>query len=168
MKRFIRYSMKQRQRGLASVEFAIAGLATIIIIFAAIELARLMFTVNALTEASRRGARVASVCLVSDTAEISRLTIFNDSGTGTQSPILRNLTTDNVRIEYLNQDGAVLNDISGNNYLNIWYVRVRIANYQHNFIFPGLDLTLTLPEYPTTVPRESLGVPRPGQTSTCV
>jgi hypothetical protein len=158
---------RKKQRGIATVEFAIAGFATLAVIFAAIEMSRLMFTHNTLTEASRRGARVAAVCNVADQQEIQRLTIFNTAGSGGQSPILRNLTTDNVVIEYLDADGNVIPNIAGPGYFSIEYVRVRIVNFRHNFIFPGIDLNLNMPEYPTTVPRESLGVARTGQVTTC-
>jgi hypothetical protein len=156
-----------KQRGLSSVEFAIAGLATLLIIFMAMEMARLMFTLNTLAESTRRGARVAAICTV-DNAEISRVAVFNNSGSGAQSPILPLLTTDNIAVEYLGENGAVLTGAATNPaYLNIRYVRVRIVNYQHTMFIPGMNLSFAAPEFPTTIPRESLGVPRPDQTSTC-
>jgi hypothetical protein len=163
-----------KKRGMTSVEFALVGLAALLIIFMAMEMGRMMFTLNALAESTRRGARVAAVCTL-DNAEISRIAVFNSSGSGAQSPILPQLTTDNVVVEYLDEDGAVLEDVAldvaaGDNstYLQIRYVRVRIENYQHSMILPGMNVSFMAPEFPTTIPRESLGVPRPDQTSTCV
>jgi len=79
------------------------------------------------------------------------------------------LTTSNIRVEYLTENGTVLSDPAADDetYLQIEYVRVRVVDYQHRLIIPGLSLSITAPEYPTTVPRESLGVPKPDQTSTC-
>ena len=98
MKRRIQKTMLQtmrKQRGLSSVEFAISGLATLLILFMAMEMARMMFTLNTLSEATRRGARVAAVCTLNN-PQISRVAVFNNSGTGDQSPILQNLSTDNI------------------------------------------------------------------------
>ena len=168
MQHYHHHSSFERQRGLASLEFAISGLATLIILFGAIEMGRMMFTMNTLAEATRRGARVASVCLIDD-PQIARIAVFNSSGSGTDSPILKDLTTNNIAVEYLNADGGVLVGAAGDDsiYTQIRYVRVRITDYQYRFIIPGVDIVFTAPQFPTTVPRESLGVPKPDQTSTC-
>jgi Flp pilus assembly protein TadG len=168
--RRLQHAPLNRQRGLASVEFAIVGLVTLTILFMAIEMGRMLFTLNTLAEVTRRGARVAAVCTV-DNLAISRIAIFNDAATAGPSPILGKLTTNNIRVEYLAKDGGVLTDYAGagneDTYTQIEYVRVRVVGYQHRLIIPGLSLSITAPEYPTTIPRESLGVPRPDQTSTC-
>ena len=158
-------NLKRKQRGLASVEFAIVGAATLAILFSAVEMGRMMFTLNALAEATRRGARLAAVCQVND-PRISQVAVFNSNG-GTQSPILPSLTTANVTVEYLNEDGSVIGGATQGAAANIWFVRVRIVNYRHTFVFPGLDISFITPEYPTTIPREALGIPKVGQTSTC-
>jgi Flp pilus assembly protein TadG len=166
--RRLRHAPRYRQRGLASVEFAVVGLTTLVILFMAIEMSRMMFTLNTLAEVTRRGARVASVCTV-DNPAIRRIAIFNDAATSGPSPILKKLTPSNMRVEYLDKDGNVLTGAAGNEdtYLQIEYVRVRVVGYEHQLIIPGMSLLIAAPEYPTTVPRESLGVPRVGQTSTC-
>ena len=166
--RRLRHGPLYRQRGLASVEFAIVGLATLTILFMAIEMGRMLFTLNTLAEVTRRGARVAAVCTV-DNLAINRIAIFNDAATAGPSPILGRLTTNNIRVEYLSENGTILPDPTADEdtYLQIEYVRVRVVGYQHQLIIPGLSLSIMAPEYPTTVPRESLGVPKPDQTSTC-
>jgi len=85
--RRLQHAPLYRQRGLASVEFAIVGLATLIILFTAIEMGRMLFTLNTLAEVTRRGARVAAVCTV-DNLAISRVAIFNNAATAGPSPIL--------------------------------------------------------------------------------
>jgi Flp pilus assembly protein TadG len=164
--RYFESTLRHRQRGIAAVEFAIVAMVTLMILFGAMEMARMMFTFNTLAEVTRRGARIASICQVND-PEINRLAIFNTSG-GNVSPILKKLSTANVKVEYLDENGAVLASTAGNAYYDIRYVRVRIANYQHNLIIPGMSVSVMAPGYPTTVPRESLGVPKVGQLSNCV
>jgi hypothetical protein len=146
----------QRQSGATTVEFAIIGLLALMVMFAVLEFGRLVFVVNALSEATRRGARMAAVCPINDPA-IAQVTVFNAPGGGGASPIVSGLTTGNVIVEYLNQAG-----VTTATFLDIRYVRVRIGNYQHQLLIPLFDRTLTLPQYPSTLPRESLGVPRVG------
>jgi hypothetical protein len=145
-----------RQTGVTTVEFAIIGLLALMVMFAVVEFGRLVFTVNALSEATRRGARMAAVCPLNDPA-IAQVTVFNDPGDSGDSPIVGGLTTGHVAVDYLDQAG---NDTA--TFLDIRYVRVRILNYQHQLLIPIFYTTLNLPQYPSTLPRESLGVPRVG------
>jgi len=158
----------KRQQGLASVEFAIIGLVSFMILFGALEVARMMFTVNMLQEATRRGARMAAVCTV-DNPAIARAALFNSSGSGTTSPIINGLTSSNIQVDYLNAAGNPVVGYATDDdaYYTIEYVRVQIVNFEHELIIPGLDLSFVTRPYPTTMPRESLGIPPPGQTSTC-
>ena len=57
---------RMRQRGTTTVEFAIVGTVLMVVVFAVIEFGRALFVINMLTEATRRGARMAAVCPVSD------------------------------------------------------------------------------------------------------
>jgi Flp pilus assembly protein TadG len=142
------------------VEFAIIGLVAMVVLFGLIEFSRLVFTLNALNEATRRGARMAAVCPINDAA-IGQVTVFNAPGGGGASPVVSGLTPANVVVQYLNQAG---NPIAGAqaNFLQIEYVRVSVANLQHTLLIPLFSLTFNLPGYPTTLPRESLGIPRMG------
>jgi Flp pilus assembly protein TadG len=54
--------LKRRQGGLAVVEFALIGLIFFGFMFAIIEISWWLFSINALTEMSRLGARKAAVC----------------------------------------------------------------------------------------------------------
>jgi len=159
---------QKQQQGLATVEFAIVGLVVFVVLFGAIEIARMMYTVNMLQEATRRGARMAAVCPV-DSPAIIRAALFNSSGSGTTSPFIRGLTAANIQLDYLNTAGTPVVGYAADEdaYLTINFVRVRIANFRHQLIIPGMDLSFITRPYPTIMPRESLGIPRPGQTSTC-
>lgn len=152
-----------RQTGLAAVETAIVGTVAMIVLFAVFEVGRVFFVMNALEEATRRGARVAAVCQVNDPA-INRITIFNDSATAGASPLVFNLTPANVNVDYLDDNGGVVGDPVGN-FIDIGYVRVGITNYQHQLIIPLFVRTINMPAFATTLPRESLGVTREGFTT---
>jgi hypothetical protein len=156
-----------KQTGVTSVEFAIVGAAALTILFGCLEVSRLMFTVNVLEEATRRGARVAAVCTV-NTALIAQTAVFNADSGGSGEP-LPNLTTANIQVEYLNKTGTAIGNPApgGPGFLTIEYVRVQIINYQHNMIIPGLNLSFTTRGYPTTIPSEALGIAPFGQTSSC-
>jgi hypothetical protein len=151
---------RRLQRGVTSVEFAIIGLVAMVVLLSVLEFSRLIFVVNTLNEATRRGARMATVCPVNDPA-IAKVTVFNLPGGGSNSPIVNGLSTGNVSVEYLNQTGSVIGN-PGGNFLLIRYVRVSITNLQHTMVIPVFGRTFTLQGYPTTLPRESLGIPRVG------
>ncbi len=145
-----------RQRGTTTVEFAICGLVVITVILAIIELSRAMFTLSVLSEGTRRGARVATVCPLNDPA-IAQATVFAS---------LPDLTTSNVTVEYLNGTGGVIPNPAAN-FGAIDYVRVRIVNYQIQLWIPLLDAAFAAPGFAVTLPRESLGVPRSGVVEPC-
>jgi Flp pilus assembly pilin Flp len=151
---------RRHQAGTTAVEFAIIGTVAMVVILGVIEFSRMVFVVNTLSEATRRGARMAVVCPLNDPA-IARVTVFNAPGGGTNSPILRGLSTANVTVEYLDQNGTVMGN-PGGAFTQIRYARVSITNFQHSLLIPLAIRTFTLPGYPSTLPRESLGIPREG------
>ena len=53
---------KHQQQGAETVEFALIVLFVFALIFAVVEFGRALFVWNALTEVTRRGARIAVVC----------------------------------------------------------------------------------------------------------
>lgn len=154
-----------KQSGVALVEFAIVGAFAIMMIFAVLEIARLVFVANALTEATRRGARMAAVCPINDPA-IAQVATFNAPGAGNTSSVVYQLDTTDFVLEYLDRGGAVIGDPVGNFNL-IRYIQVRVVDFQHELLIPFLQATFTMPEFTTTLPRESLGVPRDGAITPC-
>lgn len=158
--------MKHQQKGLYIVEFALVAALFFVLLFGVIEFARTLFVWNTLTEATRRGARLAAVCPV-DHASIANVTVFNAPAAAGASPILSGLDSSDVVTEYLDQAGAVTASFN-----DIRYVRVRIVGFTHTMLIPDLlpglpGMTLTAPTFETTLPRESLGaVPDAGAGST--
>lgn len=154
---------RARNFGATTVEFAIIATALLTILFAVIEFSRALFVVNTLTEATRRGARLATVCPIGD-PKPARAAAFSASGAA--GTIIPGLTSSNVVIEYLDADGSVVSSPAAN-FNAIRYVRVRIVNFQLPLVIPLLMPTVTLDGFATTVPRESLGVPRSGTVTSC-
>lgn len=158
-----------RQKGLSTVEFALVANVVLILLFGVFEIARAYYIYSALDEVTRRGARVAAVCPVSDPA-ISQLAIFNNSGDGSNSSLVPGLTPGHVVVEYLDQNNAVVgNPADPDGFIQIRYVRVRVVGYQHQMQVPIVSgiTNFFMPEFSTVLPRESLGIPREGNITPC-
>ena len=143
---------RRAQRGTTTVEFAIVATVLFIVLFGVIEVGRALFVWNTLSEATRRGARVAAVCPINHPS-VAKVAVFGDPLGGDASPIIRNLSTANVQVDYLDNTGtptAVYEDVR--------YVRVGITNYQHTFLIPFVVQTVAVPPFTTTLPAESLGI----------
>jgi len=157
---------KFRQKGTTTVEFAIIGAAMMFVLLLSIEMSRMMFVINALGEATRRGARVAAVCPIND-PEIARVAVFSAVGDD-NSPIIHDLDTSNILLSYLDENGAaVLGTLTDPaTFVTIRYVRVEIQNFTHRMVLP-IPVSFTMPPQPSTFPRESLGIPRAGVIQAC-
>ena len=161
----LRYGIPNRQKGIVLVEFAIVGGIALLMIFAVLEISRAIFVANALTEATRRGARMAAVCPINDPA-IAQVATFNAPGAGNISPIIKYLDTSDFALEYLDRSGNVIGS-PADNFQAIQYIQVRVANFEHELLIPFANITFTMPEFSTRLPRESLGVPRSGVIRPC-
>ncbi len=142
-----------RQAGAATVELALVSLVFMTLMLAVVEFGRALYTWNALVEATRLGARAAALCPVQADA-IAGIALFNGGG------LLSDITSQNIGVEYLDENGAVVADptpanVSG--FMQVRYVRVSIRNYQYTFLIPGIG-TIAFPPFSTTLPRESLGI----------
>ena len=155
------------QRGTATVEFALVGVVFFLVLLSFIEISRGLFVWNGLTEVSRRVARLAAVCPINHSA-IAKVAVFDEPSGAGESPIIHGLSATDVLVEYLGARGVVIGDPVGN-FSDIRYVRGTISGYQHTFLIPFLDgpMTVSVPDFSTTVPRESLGIPREGVSAVC-
>jgi Flp pilus assembly protein TadG len=154
----------RRQQGVTTVEFAIIGAVMLMVLFGVIEVGRAMFIMNALGEATRRSARIATVCPLNDPA-IAQVGMFNAPGDSSRR-IASNLSQANFEITYLDASGAVIADPVAN-FDDIVFVRTRIVNFQHQMLIPFGSYLFTTPSFTTTLRRESLGVPRDGVVQPC-
>ena len=159
----------QRQKGSTTVEFAIVAAVLFIMIFRVFEVGRGYYTYSMLDEVTRRGARLAAVCPINDPA-IAQMAVFNASGDSSGSNLVIGLTPGHVAIDYLDDaNNVVATPADPANFLQIRYVRVRVVGYQHDVSLPfvvGLS-SVTMPEFESILPRESLGIPREGAITPC-
>lgn len=153
---------RNKQRGVYTIEFALVGAVFFLLLFAVLEVGRLFFVWNVLTEASRRGARLATVCHF-DHGALSAFDPMLEAALFDKVPIAPSLTIENLHISYLHLNGSPVADPD-----DIKLVRAKIIDYQHQLIIPGLFLTLNSPSFVTTLPRESLGVTRKPDYTYCL
>ncbi|PQP03127.1 hypothetical protein C5612_14955 [Pseudomonas frederiksbergensis] len=151
---------RKRMRGLYVVEFAVIGMLVFTLLFGVVEMGRLYFTVNALDEAARRGARLAAVCNISDPVVLRRA-IFNAATDAGTSQLITSLATTNLTLTYLDVNGAVVANpgdlVSANGFRAIRYVQLSLQDFVFNLFIPGFGVPITLPAFKATLPRESLG-----------
>ena len=157
---------RKRMRGVYVVEFAIIGLLLFTLLFGVLEMGRLFFTVNALDEVVRRGARLAAVCDIRDPVILHRA-IFNAATDSGPSDLIATLTPAHLTLSYLDENGAlVANPGPLDDFSSIRYVQLIIndpdplstkTKFTFNLLIPGFSGVITLPTFRSTIPRESLG-----------
>ena len=135
---------KHGERGASLVEFSIAATVFLMVMFAVIEFGRALWTHNALADAARKGARYAVVNPQSAEGNVKNMVVYGNPDGGTQ-PIVANLTTDNVDVDY---EGFGL---------DVGTVQVTIKEYDFEFIVPLVSTKISMPHYTTTLTGESAG-----------
>lgn len=135
----LRVSLPRRQAGVAAVEFALVAALFFMLLLGAIEMSRLLWTWNAAGEATRLGARLAIVCDINDPSIKTRM-----------RQMLPALQPANVTIDYLNP-GNPPNTCSA---ATCQSVRVTLAGYTHVPIIPFVPLSIPIPPFQTTLPKE--------------
>ena len=154
--------MKTRQKGTTTVEFAIVGGLFFLILFGIVEIGRALFVWNGLADISRRAARIAAVCPPKNQA-ITRVAIYNAATDGSDSSVISGLNPADVKLSYFNSDMIpVLSPETPTGFSSVRYVQASIDGYTHQLLIPQLliptmNMTLTPPDFATTVPAESLG-----------
>jgi hypothetical protein len=135
---------KKKERGASLVEFSIAATVFLMVMFAVVEFGRALWTHNALADAARKGARYAVLNEQSKIDDVKRVVVYgNPEGDG--QPILENLTTDNVDVDY---DGFGM---------DVGTVQVIIKEYDFKFVVPIVSTKIQMPKYTTTLTGESAG-----------
>jgi hypothetical protein len=145
---------RHKQKGAETVEFAMIALLFFAVLFAIIEFSRAMFVWNALSEATRRGARMAVICPVGSDVP-KQVAIFKHAITGSGDTIIPGLATGNgnVAVNYYLEDGVT----PSLDPALVKFVQVSIAGYTHQLIIPLWGRPLPAPTFTTTLPTESLG-----------
>lgn len=146
------YKKNKNQRGAALVEFALVAAVFLTVLFGIVEFGRLLWTHNALTDATRRGARYATLRLNDSSGNLAvrKMVVYGDpnANPATATPVVSGLTTNDVTLAYANYNGIQLSSKA----------TVSITNYQFRFAVPLIGGTLTMPSYRTALPGESAGV----------
>lgn len=124
------------QRGAAAVEFAIVSALFITLLIGLMEFARILFYWNTAAEAARLGARVAVVCDVGASAVQSKMI-----------SLMPQLATANIQVVYT-PSGCDTGSCS--------LVTVSYTGLTVNTFIPFVPISVTLPPFTTTLPRESL------------
>jgi Flp pilus assembly protein TadG len=139
---------RRDERGATLIEFAIGATVFLTVMFGVIEFGRALWTHNALADAARRGARYAVNHPTTDAAAVKNVVVYGDPAGGTQ-PVVENLTTANVQVQYSNF-GLAQGTVS-----------VQIINYQFKFVVPIVSTTINMPNYNTTLTGENAGLVPP-------
>ncbi|HEY8158352.1 MAG TPA: TadE family protein [Methylobacter sp.] len=147
---------KHKQKGAETVEFAMIALLFFGVLFAIIEFSRALFVWNALSEATRRGARMAVICPIGSSVP-KQVAIFGDkSGSLATSSIIVGLTPDMVTISYFYIDPLGVKTTTLNP-AQAKFTEVSITGYTHTLMIPLWGSSFLAPEFKATLPTESLG-----------
>ncbi len=161
----MKLTSRYQQQGAETLEFTVIAVFYFLLLFAVFEFSRALYTWNILTEATRRGAKMAAICPYQSPIPKNIAVFDNVAGSlSGNSPIISGLSSANVTVRYLDSAGASVNVGSGGSLTNISFVEVTLS-YQHQMLFsglfglfiPGWTGSLTAPTFRTTIPAESLG-----------
>ena len=160
---FRRRNNRKGELGTTVVEFAIGGMIFFTVVFGVIEFGRLLWTHNALVDATRRGARyavinkntgtvVTSAGNVSVINAIKNVTVYNDpaGAASGKNPLVSGLTTNKVIVTHYGSGIYAYGS-------NLGSAEVKITGYTFNFVVGLVGTYVNLPEYKTSLPAECAG-----------
>lgn len=127
---------RRAQRGSTVVEFALIASVLIMLLLGIFEFGRVLFYWNTASEAVRLGARTAVVCDVNAAGVAKRVTA-----------LLPLLSSANVSVNYT-PASCDINTCS--------FVTVSVTNVTVKTMIPFMNVTVRMPPFTTTLPRESL------------
>lgn len=130
-----------KQRGAATVEFALVASLLLVLLLGVMEMNRVLFYWNTATETTRLGARLAVVCNKEATIVKARM-----------SEMLNILTSDNVDVTYA-PAGCDIDSCQS--------VTVSIIGLNVSTFIPFVPLNLSMPAFSTTLRRESMDSANP-------
>jgi hypothetical protein len=158
------YEMRRGERGTSVAEFAMVALLFFTLIFGIIEFGRMLYTHNALSDATRRGARYAVLHPGTDGTAVKNEVVygsnatFDKDGNPTSPALISGLTTDMVDVTYEGEDldGDPATDPSAFG-SNLGTATVKINGYSFNLSIPVIGRAVPMPDYATTLSAESAG-----------
>lgn len=164
--------LRKNERGASVAEFAIVALIFFILIFGIIEFGRMLYTHNALADATRRGARYAVLhpgITATDKTKVKNEVVygkngtFDDDGNPTSPPLISGLTTAMVDVTFEGEDLDGDPDTPPSNFgSNLGRATVKIVGFNFNLSIPVVGRPIAMSDYSTTLSAESAGeVPTP-------
>ncbi|MEN8512547.1 TadE/TadG family type IV pilus assembly protein [Burkholderia sp. RS02] len=129
-------SHRRGERGSTIVEFALIASVLIMLLIGIFEFGRVLFYWNTASEAVRLGARTAVVCDVDAAGVAKRVT-----------KLLPLLSSANVSVDY----SPASCDVT-----TCSFVTVSVKNVTVKTMIPFVNVTIKMPPFTTTLPRESL------------
>ena len=136
-----RFNQRTKQRGVAAVEFALIASVLFMTLIGIMEMGRVLFYWNTATEATRLGARLAVVCDQDAGAIKSKM-----------QTMLGVLTPGNIEVDYL-PGGCDIDSCRS--------VTVSITGLTVSTLIPFVPLSINMPPFSTTLPRESMDSANP-------
>lgn len=93
------------QKGQTLVEFALVVMLFLTLLFGIIEFGRALWSWNTIVQATRAGARFAVTSDPTNNTAIKNWVVYHNAA-GTGDPVLNGLTTTNVQVQFLMNDGS--------------------------------------------------------------
>ncbi|HEU4768167.1 MAG TPA: TadE/TadG family type IV pilus assembly protein [Pyrinomonadaceae bacterium] len=155
--------LRKNERGTTVAEFAMVAMTFFVLIFGIIEFGRMLYTHNALADATRRGARYA-VLHPADELAVQNLVVyganatFDDEGNPTSAPVISGLTTEMVKVTFEGEDLDGDPDTEPTGFgSNLGTATVRIDGFAFNLLIPLIGRAVPMGDYATTLSAESAG-----------
>lgn len=158
------FDNRKNERGTSVAEFATVALFFFVMIFGIIEFGRMLYTHNALADATRRGARYAVLHPASDATAVKNQVVYGVNGTfdtlgnPTSPPLIAGLTTSMVDVTYEGEDtddDPATDPTSFGS--NLGTATVKITGYSFNLSIPVIARPVPMGDYSTTLSAESAG-----------
>jgi hypothetical protein len=145
-------------KGLAIIEFTLVSWIVFLLIFLILAMGVYVFSLQMVSEATRKSARLATICWVEDRDKIAGMVVKD-------IPLL-GFSSSNIEVAYLNASGAEITSgyTTDPGFGDIKFVRARATGYGiqliSNLDFLGNSGYLAAPAFETILPAENLGVIR--------
>lgn len=141
---------RRSERGAALVEFTLGAVVFLTATFGVIEVSRLLWVHNALSDATRRAARYAVINTSADVENVKNVAVYgNPEGTGKK--LVSDLEAADIDVVYRPSPVTEVFGYPGGE------VTVRVVDFEFTLNVPFVGMTVALPDYRTTLTAESAG-----------
>ncbi|HEV2707924.1 MAG TPA: TadE family protein [Pyrinomonadaceae bacterium] len=143
---------REGQMGAALLEFAIGATVFITALLGVVEFGRLLWTHNALADATRRGARYAVTHSANDADKVKNIVVYGTEEPGAK-PLVHGMDAEGVtvQVEYAAGSAGLPYGVGQGS------ATVFVEGFQFRFLIPLFGTSLQMPSYKTTLTAESAG-----------